>query len=350
MEITVFRAGHRPFRDKRITTHVALVSRAFGASSILVDTKDEDLEKTLNRVSREFGGNFSIKTGVNWKKEFSSFSGVKVYLTMYGETLDSAVQKILAEKENEKIAILVGAEKMPPSAYDDSDYNVAVTNQPHSEVAALAIFMDRLQSGKEFSLDFSGHTRVYPAQRGKVVRVLPDRKECIDLLRKHNADERLTEHCLKVAELALEIADLAGADSRLVEAGALLHDIGKTQEHGHAHALAGASILRDEQVLPEVVRIVQRHSGAGITESEALEMGLPLGIYVPETLEEKIVAQADNMVRGRDRVPVQATIERYRKKGLENAAERIELLHLELSKKCGVDLNSLVNGRSKSIS
>lgn len=350
MEITVIRAGHRPYRDKRITTHIALVSRAFGASAVLVDTKDDELEKTVNKVSAEFGGNFSVKTGVNWKKEFSSFPGVKIYLTMYGEGLDSAIQKITANGKPEKIAVLVGAEKMPPSAYDISDYNVAVTNQPHSEVAALALFMDKLQSGAELAFDFKGHTRVYPAPRGKIVKILPDRKECLDLLNKYNANDQLMEHSIRVTELALEISKLTGADAGLVEAGAMLHDIGRTGTHGHRHALAGASILRNEHVIPEVVKIVERHSGAGIPPDEAMELGLPEESYIPETIEEKIVAHSDNLFQGSNRVPVSVTIEDYKRKGLSKAAERIEHLHLELSQKCGIDLDMVGKGRSKSIS
>ncbi|MCC6052717.1 MAG: tRNA (cytidine(56)-2'-O)-methyltransferase, partial [Desulfurococcaceae archaeon] len=41
-KIYVLRYGHRPERDKRVTTHVALVARAFGASGfILGDVVDE---------------------------------------------------------------------------------------------------------------------------------------------------------------------------------------------------------------------------------------------------------------------------------------------------------------------
>ncbi len=350
MDITVFRAGHRPFRDKRITTHVALVSRAFGASTILVDTRDEDLEQTVNKVTSEFGGDFSIRSGINWTKEYQRFEGVRIYLTMYGEPVDEAVPKILSDRRSGRIAVLVGAEKMPPSAYSISDFNVSVTNQPHSEVAALSIFLDRLQKGHELSKEFGGHTRIIPAPKGKVVRTLPDRGECLALLRKYQAGDNIVKHCEAVAELALEIAGRAGANVSLVEAGALLHDIGRTKTNGIDHALAGASILRKEPVIPEIVNIVERHTGAGITADEARKQGLPEGNYVPETLEEKIVAHADNMVRRTERVQLEEIVSSYRKKGLEEAAERIVELHRELSSLCGIDLNGLVGNASKSIS
>lgn len=350
MEITVIRAGHRPYRDKRITTHVALVSRAMGASSILVDTKDEELENTVNKVTSEFGGTFTIRTGVNWSREYSKFSGVRVYLTMYGEDITSAVPKILSGSKNGKIAVLVGAEKMPPTAYSISDFNVSVTNQPHSEVAALAIFLDRIQGGKELTFGFDGHTRIIPASRGKMVKILPDRKESMEILLKHKASEHLVDHSIAVSELALEIAKLAKADLKLVEAGALLHDIGRTRTNGVDHAAAGGTILKEEPVLPEIIRIVERHTGAGILKSEAVGLGLPEGNYVPETLEEKIVAQADNMMQGIRRVKIESTLESYEIKGLDLAAERILRLHKELSSICGIDLNTLVDDVSKSIS
>ncbi len=142
--ITVLRIGHRPFRDKRITTHVSLVSRAFGADSIMVDERDEVLEETINKVVKNFGGNFKIETGVNWKKYFRDFKGIKVNLTMYGINVDNRIDEIRGKTENKDMVILVGAEKVPVDAYLMADYNIAVANQPHSEVSALAIFLDLL--------------------------------------------------------------------------------------------------------------------------------------------------------------------------------------------------------------
>ena len=52
--ITVLRLGHRPGRDRRVTTHVALVARAFGADKVLVSTRDVALERTVRAVVRKF--------------------------------------------------------------------------------------------------------------------------------------------------------------------------------------------------------------------------------------------------------------------------------------------------------
>jgi len=85
--ITVLRIGHRISRDKRITTHVALVARAFGADKIFIDTKDNKIEDNVRSICTRFGGDFEIESGVNKKKIIKEWDGVIVHLTMYGERL-----------------------------------------------------------------------------------------------------------------------------------------------------------------------------------------------------------------------------------------------------------------------
>jgi tRNA (cytidine56-2'-O)-methyltransferase len=168
MGVYVLRLGHRPTRDKRISTHVALTARALGCDGIYVSTKDPDLEESVRDVVDRFGGDFSIQTGVRWKTLLREFKGTKVHLTMYGIHVDDAVPRIRKEAQ-EDILIIVGAEKVPPEVYQAADFNVAVGNQPHSEVAALAIFLDRLTDGKGLRSDFPGKIKVLPCERGKHV-------------------------------------------------------------------------------------------------------------------------------------------------------------------------------------
>ena len=66
--ITILRIGHRISRDKRITTHVALVARAFGADNILIDSIDKKIEESVNSTCDRFGGDFKIETGIDKKK------------------------------------------------------------------------------------------------------------------------------------------------------------------------------------------------------------------------------------------------------------------------------------------
>ncbi|OYT60794.1 tRNA (cytidine(56)-2'-O)-methyltransferase [Euryarchaeota archaeon ex4484_178] len=165
--ITVLRLGHRPQRDKRITTHVALVARAFGADEIIITTRDEKIEKTVNDITERFGGDFRIKSGIPWKKAIRDFDGLKVHLTMYGLPVDDVISKIRSEKN---IMIILGAEKVPREIYELADFNIAVGNQPHSEVAALAIFLDRFFGGKELKRDFkNAKMKIIPQERGKKV-------------------------------------------------------------------------------------------------------------------------------------------------------------------------------------
>jgi len=164
--IWILRIGHRPQRDKRVTTHVALSSRALGASGIFVDTEDKVLEENINSVVERFGGDFKIETGVKWKKKLKEFDGEIVHLTMYGQRLDEALPKIDKEKD---LLIVVGAEKVPPEVYQAADLNVSVGNQPHSEIAALAIFLDRFTDGKNLYSERNGILTVLPNERGKTV-------------------------------------------------------------------------------------------------------------------------------------------------------------------------------------
>lgn len=164
--IAVLRIGHRPFRDKRITTHVALVSRAFGADTIFIDTHDESIEQTLASVCERFGGDFSVETGVSPKKIINKWNGSIVHLTMYGETLSRSMKNLDTNKD---LLIIVGAEKVPPQYYELADLNISVGNQPHSEVAALAVFLDRFTDQTWEKKSFHGQVRILPCKQGKKV-------------------------------------------------------------------------------------------------------------------------------------------------------------------------------------
>jgi tRNA (cytidine56-2'-O)-methyltransferase len=168
--ITVLRIGHRIDRDKRITTHVALVARAFGADTILISTKDEKLARTIQGVVKRFGGSFHIETGVDPKKFISGWKGTIIHLTMYGEQLEKAVMRIDKAKD---VLIIVGAEKVPPYFYEVADHNVSVGNQPHSEVAALALFLDRFTKGAWLRQRFHGNIEIIPSNKGKKVKAPP---------------------------------------------------------------------------------------------------------------------------------------------------------------------------------
>ena len=174
MRVVVLRIGHRPERDKRITTHVGLVARAFGASEMLLTGRDAHIEESLADAFRRWGGSFALKSDVSWKGEvirWKEAGGAVVHLTMYGSNLPDVMDEIShCEKD---LLVAVGAEKVPAEMYQLADWNVAVGNQPHSEVAALAVFLDRLFMGRELEEDYAGGLKIVPSARGKQVLYPP---------------------------------------------------------------------------------------------------------------------------------------------------------------------------------
>lgn len=167
MRTTVLRLGHRFSRDKRISTHIALVSRAFGADEVVFDAYDPDIEKSLSRVCKEWGGDTRIRTTDGWKKYVEGFCGDRIHLTMYGVNVNDCIGDIRSSRKDK--LIIVGGQKVPSEIYKLADYNVAIGSQPHSEVAALAVFMDRLYNGKELERQFHGKKTIVPQQSGKKV-------------------------------------------------------------------------------------------------------------------------------------------------------------------------------------
>jgi tRNA (cytidine56-2'-O)-methyltransferase len=155
--IAVLRLNHRKERDKRISTHIGLVSRAFLADKIVYSGEhDEGLINSVNNVSKSWGGEFLAEYSKDYKKVIKEFKlkGFKiVHLTMYGLLLNEKIDNIKLEKN---LLIVVGGEKVPRDVYEMADYNISVTTQPHSEVAALAIILDRLANGKELNHEIKG--------------------------------------------------------------------------------------------------------------------------------------------------------------------------------------------------
>ncbi|HJJ92631.1 MAG TPA: tRNA (cytidine(56)-2'-O)-methyltransferase [Methanocorpusculum sp.] len=164
----ILRIGHRPERDQRITTHVGLSSRALGASGMYLAADDQKVVNSIIDVAHRFGGTYFCENNVKWRNCITTFKkngGKIVHLTMYGLRLQDMIPAIRAE---EKILVIVGAEKVPGDIYEIADYNIAVANQPHSEISALALFLDHLYHGAELELKFPGaELEVLPTVIGK---------------------------------------------------------------------------------------------------------------------------------------------------------------------------------------
>lgn len=136
----------------------------------------------------------------------------------------------------------------------------------------------------------------------------------LELLRKENTPDNVIDHCRAVLKKAVKIAsNFDNVDCELIKKGALLHDIGRSKTHGITHAIIGVEIARKYGYSDDVLNIIERHIGAGITEDEAVKLGLPKKSYVPQTLEEKIVAHADNLISGTKEVDLDFVIEKWRR-------------------------------------
>ena len=172
MVIEIVRIGQRLVRDDRVTTHVALVSRAFGAKKIFMTEINPEIKSTLEKINKTWGGDFVVEFIDKWKtivKKKKEENFKIVHLSMYGENINE-VQKNL--RKEEKLLVVVGAEKVPREIYELADYNVGVGSQPHSEISALAILLDRIQKGVQFEKEFlNAERRIIPTKNGKNVQV-----------------------------------------------------------------------------------------------------------------------------------------------------------------------------------
>jgi len=169
--IVVLRLSHRRVRDARATTHVFLAARALGADeAILSGEEDEHILKSVTSLSSRWGGKFKIRYEEKGNKIIKKFKGIKVHLTMYGMPVQEKIKEIKTAAKGKNVLIIVGGEKVPGEIYHAVDYNIAVTGQPHSEVAALAIFMHEFFEGRELDKKFSrAKLTVIPQERGKKV-------------------------------------------------------------------------------------------------------------------------------------------------------------------------------------
>jgi len=175
-EIIVLRWGHRPQRDARLTTHVALTARALGASGlILSDVEDEKIKETIEKVTKNWGGSFLFEMGAPWKKAVKNWKakgGIVVHLTAYGENIQTSDVLQRIKNHGRDILVIVGSQKVPKEFFSGavSDFNVAIGNQPHSECASLAVFLDRFFEGKELTRDFKdAEVRIVSQKRGKKI-------------------------------------------------------------------------------------------------------------------------------------------------------------------------------------
>lgn len=167
-EVTVLRLGHRPQRDKRLTTHVCLAARAFGARRIVLTNHDASVVESVEGIVERFGGPFDVEVVSGWREYVRAFDGPSLHLTMYGEPHTAVAARV---RDADRLLLVVGAEKVPGDLYDLVTHNVAVGNQPHSEVAALAATLLEMLGTAPLTRPMEGGRLVIePRARGKEVR------------------------------------------------------------------------------------------------------------------------------------------------------------------------------------
>lgn len=167
-ELTVLRLGHRAAHDRRISTHVCLTARAFGADRVVIPEADASLVSSIEDVVERFGGGFAVETREDWRPLVRGFPGPSLHLTMYGRPHTEVVDELATPEE---ALVIVGAEKVPSEVYDLATHNVAVGNQPHSEIAALATVLYELQGAEALYEQRPGaEIEIEPSEEGKDVR------------------------------------------------------------------------------------------------------------------------------------------------------------------------------------
>lgn len=168
--VEVLRLGHRQGRDPRLTTHLALAARALGAERFWLHPPDPGIAARVAAVTRRWGGTFEVRPSPDWRATVRGFDGVVVHLTMYGEPLARRLPEL---RRASRLLAVVGGAKVPPALYELAGYNLAVGHQPHSEVAALAVLLERLKGLPGPGAWVGAEAVLVPMARGKRVDPVP---------------------------------------------------------------------------------------------------------------------------------------------------------------------------------
>ena len=154
----------------------------------------------------------------------------------------------------------------------------------------------------------------------------------IKLLKQEKCSKEVISHSIAVYNKAREIAKNFDVDTNLIKKGCLLHDIGRSKTNGIDHGIVGSKIAIKHGFSKEVVSIIEKHIGSGITKNEAISLGLPKKDYIPMTLEEKIVSHSDNLINGSKEVDIDFVINKWKERltNADDAIYRLKKTHSEL--------------------
>jgi uncharacterized protein len=154
----------------------------------------------------------------------------------------------------------------------------------------------------------------------------------LKVLKDLSCSPHIIEHSKAVSKKALYLSQRFEVDLELVKIGSILHDVGRSQTNDISHGIVGADILRKLGFPQEIVNITERHIGAGIPKEEAVLIGLPFRDFLPLTMEEKIVAHADNLINGIEEVELDFVIDKWKTNLGDHkpSLERLKKLHQEI--------------------
>ncbi|MBA2862634.1 HDIG domain-containing metalloprotein [Methanococcus maripaludis] len=170
----------------------------------------------------------------------------------------------------------------------------------------------------------------------KNLQKIPLFKEYLTFL-SENCEKNVVLHSIAVADYVYDFGIKLinkGYDFDLQTAvlGAILHDIGRSKTHSIDHGIIGSEILLKNNFEEKYAKIAERHIGAGISKTEAKELNLPEKDYVPETLEEKVIANADNLISGELRVNIDFVIDKFKQRTNLEVVNKVYSLYLEINK------------------
>lgn len=172
-------------------------------------------------------------------------------------------------------------------------------------------------------------------------------KEAIKLIEKYSNSSKdfdnVLLHCKAVQKLAVSMAKKVNkksgkdlVDEEFVNIAALLHDIGRFScppGSGKVirHGIEGAKILKKEG-LPKCALVAERHLGAGISKQEVIDqkLDLPAKDYLPVSIEEKIIANADNLIFGTRIGTIKEVLDRFSKELGQETADKVKQLYDEI--------------------
>ena len=153
----------------------------------------------------------------------------------------------------------------------------------------------------------------------------------LNYLKMVNCSESVIQHSIAVAKEAMRIADRVtiDVDRSLILKGAVNHDIGRSKTHELDHFVVGAEIAAQLGMYEDVVRIIERHIGAGIPKEETVKYGLPFRDFIPLTPEEIIVSYADNLLDHVTIMSFEQALDKFRTRLGDDhpAIERFIIMH-----------------------